>query len=89
MTLVGGTLAASSGSTPIFDGARITWSGTATSGDSVRITYALTPSAGLGFMQPQTNTVLIEGGVAPVTRIATASMARIVYLPHLMRAFTP
>ncbi len=89
MTLLTGTLSASSGPAPIFDGARITWTGSVAQGEAVLITYALTPTIGLGFMQPQTNRVIIEGGVVPVTRTAVASMARIVYLPIAMRSFTP
>ncbi|MGH2594077.1 MAG: DUF5107 domain-containing protein [Anaerolineae bacterium] len=85
MTLVGGTLSASSGPAPTFDGARIRWSGNVANGALAHITYALTPTLDLGFMQPQANTVTIDGGVASVTRTAVTSMARIVYLPLIRR----
>ncbi len=84
-TLVEGTLSASSDPAPTFDGARIRWSGTLTDGASALITYALTPTADLGFMQPLTNTVVIEGGAAPVTRAAVTAMARMMYLPLILR----
>lgn len=89
MTLIAGTLSASSGSAPIFDGTRITWTGIVTDNASVFITYALTPAAGLGFLQPQTNTVTITGGVRTVTRTAVTRQARMVYLPLIARVFWP
>jgi uncharacterized repeat protein (TIGR01451 family) len=87
MTLVAGTLSASSGPPPLFDGVRITWSGIVTSGDSALVTYALTPTLDLGFGQPQTNTVVVEGGVATVIRWTVTTLARSVYLPLILRAF--
>ena len=89
MTLMAETLAASSGSTPIFDGAHITWSGVVTQGSTVLITYALTPTLDLGFGQPQTNTVAIGGGVRPVTRTAATRMARLAHLPLVVRGLAP
>ena len=85
MTLIDGTLWASYGPTPIFDNGRITWSGAVTQNESVWITYALTPTLDLDFGQPQTNTVVINGGVAPVTRSAVTSLARSMYLPLIMK----
>lgn len=88
MTLIPNTLFASAGA-PAFDGARIAWSGDVTDGATVFVAYALTPTLELGFMQPQVNVVTIAGGVAPVTRTATTSMARTLYLPAAVRLFAP
>ncbi|HEY4688329.1 MAG TPA: DUF5107 domain-containing protein [Anaerolineae bacterium] len=89
MTLLSGSLSASSGPAPTFDGSRILWSGIITDNASVLIAYALTPTLGLGFMQPQTSTLVVTGGVVPVTRTAVASMARLVYLPLITRNYSP
>jgi len=89
LTLITDSLTASFGPAPTFDGTHIQWSGSISRGESIFIGYALTPALTLAFLQPQTNVVVIEGGVVPVTRAATASMARLVYLPVIARAFTP
>ena len=89
MTLITDSLSASSGPAPTFDGARILWSGVVTHNTSVLITYALSPTLSLGFMQPQTNTAVIDGGVVPVARSAVTSMARLVFLPLIFRAVSP
>ncbi|HLF26523.1 MAG TPA: DUF5107 domain-containing protein [Anaerolineae bacterium] len=89
LTLVSGTLLASSGAAPTFDGARVRWSGIVAENASVFITYALTPTLDLGLMQPQTSTVVIGGGVQPVTRAATTALARLTYLALITRNNSP
>jgi uncharacterized repeat protein (TIGR01451 family) len=89
MALVPGSLSASTGPSPTFDGTRILWSGIVTKNASAFVTYALTPALDLGFMQPQTSTLVVAGGVVPVTRTHVTSMARLAYLPLAARNYSP
>jgi uncharacterized repeat protein (TIGR01451 family) len=84
LTFISGTLTAESGIVA-YEDSHILWSGTITPEWGVGIQYALTPTVNLGLMQPQTNTVVIIGGVVTITRTATTMLALNVYLPSVLR----
>ncbi|CAG0935315.1 hypothetical protein TFLX_04148 [Thermoflexales bacterium] len=84
LTLISGTLTASVGSAA-FDGYQILWTGSLTSGAEIDLHYALTPTAALSPFSPQTNLVTLTGGVLPVTRTATTTLAFMTYLPIILR----
>lgn len=84
LTLISGTLTAESGIVA-YEDSHILWSGTITPEWGVGIQYALTPAIALGLLQPQTNTVVITGGVVPITRTATTMLALNIYLPIVSR----
>jgi uncharacterized repeat protein (TIGR01451 family) len=85
MGLIGGTLTASAGPAPQFDGVRISWQGTVTNAQSVFISYALTPTVELARGTTATNTAVIVGGVFPVTRTALTTLGFNAYLPLILR----
>jgi uncharacterized repeat protein (TIGR01451 family) len=85
MGLISGTLSASAGPAPQFDGAGISWQGSVTDAQVISITYALTPTIELLHGTGVMNTVVIEGGVFPVTRTAITTLAFNVYLPIILR----
>ena len=71
LTILPGTLAATSGLPPVYLGGKISWSGTIPVSGEVRLTYDATPSPDLPWLIPQTNTVRIFGSVlGPFTRSA-------------------
>jgi uncharacterized repeat protein (TIGR01451 family) len=82
-TLIGETLASSQPPLPTVNGQELTWSGAISDGTGVQITYALTadllPGAQL------INTAEIAGGVLPVTRVTTTTVAINTYLPLILR----
>jgi uncharacterized repeat protein (TIGR01451 family) len=84
LTLISGTLTAWSG-TPVFDGSHILWSGDIPPELGTLIQYALTSTVPASPGTIFTNTVVIEGGVVPVTRTATTTFVIDVYLPLLLR----
>ncbi len=85
LSLISGTLSASAGPAPQFDGVHITWAGVVTDAQSVSITYALTPVIELVRGTTVTNTVVIVGGVKPVVRTAFTTLGFNAYLPLILR----
>jgi uncharacterized repeat protein (TIGR01451 family) len=84
MALLVGTLAATGGSPPSYDGEMIHWSGTVPPGDEVHLTYALSMSMVILPGAPLTNTVTISGSVlGPLTRQVTVVPAHLQWLPSL------
>ncbi len=78
------TLTATAGSPPTCQAGQIRWSGPVEAGGEVRVTYTLSPTAGLA--GPLTNTAEIAGGVlGPVTRRETVVQACRLWLPLVMR----
>jgi uncharacterized repeat protein (TIGR01451 family) len=84
-TLISETLASSQPPLPTVTGQQLTWSGVITSGAAVYITYALTPTDELLPGAQLINMAEIEGGVLPVTRVTTTTIAINVYLPLIAR----
>ena len=67
------------------NGRQLIWSGVISGDASVQITYALTPTAELLPGAQLVNLAEIEGGVLPVTRVTTTTIAIKVYLPLVLR----
>jgi hypothetical protein len=84
-SLIGGTLASSQPPLPTVAGRQLAWSGVISGGAGVQITYALTPAIGLLPGAQLTNMAEIAGGVLPVTRVTTTTIAINTYLPILLR----
>jgi uncharacterized repeat protein (TIGR01451 family) len=84
LTLISGTLTASSGSAT-FDGAHIVWTGSITPQSGISLQYALTPTINLVPPLSQTNRVTLTGGVSVITRTATTALAFMTYLPIILR----
>jgi len=81
-----GTLAADSGLPPGFVGDTIFWSGTVQAGESVRLTYALSPTAEIQFGEWVTNTAQIAGSIlGPFERRAAARSQWACWLPLIMK----
>ena len=87
LTVLPGTLAATSGLPPAYLGGKISWSGTIPVSGEVRVTYDATPNPGLPWLIPQTNTVRIFGSVlGPFTRSAEVIRAHGVWFPIIRKA---
>ena len=79
------TLASSQPPLPAVKGRQLTWGGVISGGASVHITYALTPAAELLPGAQLVNLAEIAGGVLPVTRLTTTTIAINLYLPLVWR----
>ena len=87
LTILPGTLAATSGPPPVYLGGKISWSGTIPVSGEVRVTYDATPNPGLPWLTPQTNTVRIFGSVlGPFTRSAEVIRAHGFWFPIIRKA---
>jgi uncharacterized repeat protein (TIGR01451 family) len=86
LTILPGTLPATSGPPPVYLGGKISWSGTIPVSEEVRVTYEAAPNPGLPWLIPQTNTVRIFGSVlGPFTRSAEVIRARGFWLPLIIK----
>ncbi|MEE9618077.1 MAG: DUF5107 domain-containing protein [Anaerolineae bacterium] len=86
MTVLTGTLAATSGPTPTCADGQIHWSGTVTPSGEVRVTYTLSPTAITPFGVPLTNTAEIAGSVlGPFTRREAVVQIHALWLPLVAR----
>jgi subtilisin len=89
LTILPGTLAATSGLPPAYLGGKISWAGTIPVSGEVQVTYDATPNPGLPWLIPQTNTVRIFGSVlGPFARSAEVIRAHGVWIP-LIRKTAP
>jgi len=87
MVVLTETLTASSGPRPTYTDGAIRWTGMITPGSDVRLTYALSPAAGISQGKPMTNTAVITGSVlGPFVRRAVVVPAHEVWLPLTTRA---
>ena len=86
LLLLTGTLTATGGSPPLYDGTAIRWSGEVPPEGEVRISYVLSPTAVTPLWVPLTNTVQIEGGLpGVVVRRAVVRRAHLCWLPIVRR----
>jgi len=86
LTLLTGTLGASAGPPPTWNGATIGWSGDVPPGAGVRVTYALLPQPATPRLSPLTNTARISGSVlGPLERRDIVILAWPMWLPTVSR----
>lgn len=86
LILLTGTLTATAGAPPTYDGIAIRWTGEIPPGREMRVTYVLSPTASTPMWTPLTNTVWIDGSVlGPLTRRETALKAYLQWLPIVYR----
>lgn len=90
MQVLTATLAASSGSPPVYDSSTIRWTGSVAAGNMVQITYALAPTASTPTGALLTNTAVIDGSIlGPVVRRATAVQGHVYWLPVMAKQMAP
>ena len=86
LILLTGTLTATAGTPPTYDGAAVRWAGEVPPGGEVRVTYVLSPTASTPMWTPLTNTVWIDGSVlGPLARRETILEAYLQWLPFIAR----
>ncbi len=80
------TLTADRGPQPVWSGESILWTGTVTSGEFVRLSYALSPTATIQRGDRFTNTATIVGSIlGPITRQVVMVVPWQVWLPVVVR----
>ena len=86
LVLLTGTLTATAGAPPTYDGTAIRWAGEVPPGGEVRVTYVLSPTASTPMWTPLTNTVWIDGSVlGPLARREVVLKAHLQWLPIIYR----
>jgi uncharacterized repeat protein (TIGR01451 family) len=85
LTLLTNTLTTTLG-TPAIGAGQITWQGDVAAGQWVTMTYTMSPTTGIGLLNPITNTAIFDGGLhSPFSRPATVRYARLLWLPLIAK----
>jgi uncharacterized repeat protein (TIGR01451 family) len=86
MIVLTDTLGASAGPVPTFVDDTIRWMGDVPAGDTMRLTYAVSPTEAISIGQSLTNTVEIVGSVlGPIVRQETVMRVAVTWMPIIAR----